>query len=98
MELCDNISSVLMALIIITFIVLMIGREELDRDHIYKRCVVFFIIIVVFEIFIPSGKTIKRMLIANYITPANVEKAGELTEIAVDKIIEKIINARLEKK
>ena len=53
---------------------------------------------ILLVVFIPSERTIMRMLIAENLTPARIEKAGELTEKTIDKIIEKIINARFEKK
>ena len=47
-------------------------------------------------VFIPTSDVIIKMTIAQHITANNIEKAGNLTELAVDKIIEKVVKAARE--
>ena len=49
-------------------------------------------------VFIPTSDVIIKMTIAQHITANNIEKAGNLTELAVDKIIEKVVKAARELK
>lgn len=43
--------------------------------------------------FIPTRDEAIAMYVARYITPANIKAAGEFTDKAVDKLIEKILKA-----
>jgi hypothetical protein len=56
-----------------------------------KYLFVTFVISISLLIFVPNSQTITQMIIAQHVTVHNIEKAGELTDRAVDKIIEKII-------
>lgn len=62
----------------------------------FKGILIAFIVSVTFLIFVPSSDVIIKMTIAQHITAKNVEKAGNLTEKAVDKIIEKVVKAAQE--
>ena len=74
-------------------------KQEIEKSNkAIIRLSFVFILSILLVIFIPSEKTIIRMVITKNLTPARIEKAGELTEKTIDKIIEKIINARFEKK
>lgn len=44
-------------------------------------------------VLIPSQSTIYKMIAASYVTPANIQTAGELADKAVDKVIDKIADA-----
>jgi len=56
-----------------------------------KYLFVTFVISISLLIFVPNSQTITQMIIAQHVTVNNIAKAGELTDRAVDKIIEKII-------
>lgn len=43
-------------------------------------------------VFVPSSKTVIKMVIAKHVTPAAVDKVGDNVDKAIDKIIEKVIN------
>ena len=44
-------------------------------------------------VFIPRPCTLYKMVVANYITPANIQATGEFADKTVDKVIDKITNA-----
>lgn len=73
-------------------------KQEIEKGNkAISRLSFVLILSILFVIFIPSEEAIIRMVITKNLTPARIEKAGELTEKAIDKIIEKIINARFER-
>lgn len=95
----DNLKCalVLSMIICVTAIVLMpmIVTEE-DFGKYAKKIIALFAISGLLMVFTPDSKTITQMIVAQHITESNIEKAGQLTERAVDKIIEKIIKASME--
>ena len=64
----------------------------------FKMIFVAFFVSVVFLIFIPTSNVVIKMMIAQHITANNLEKSGNFTEQAVDKIIEKVVKAARELK
>lgn len=44
-------------------------------------------------VFIPRPCTLYKMVVANYVTPANIQATGEFADKTVDKVIDKITNA-----
>ena len=65
-----------------------------------KKALVVCVVSIVFNVFIPHEETIYKMIVAQHVTPANIQMVGEGAEKAVDKVIEKILNyqIKLEKK
>lgn len=92
-DLCDSLVMGLFILAAFLFVCLMIGIDELERKNFLKSYLIFFAMVILLIIFIPSGKTVRNMLIASQITPAQVEAVGKLTETSIDKVIDKIIKA-----
>jgi len=98
----DNLRCAVFATAVVTFIVLFsypIWWDDYDED--FKWLKRFFITLGVSGIllvFIPTSDVIIKMTIAQHITANNIEKAGNLTELAVDKIIEKVVKAARELK
>ena len=43
-------------------------------------------------IMVPSQQTCYQMLVASYVTPANINKAGETADVLLDKLCDKIVN------
>lgn len=41
---------------------------------------------------VPSQQTCYQMLAASYVTPANINKAGETADVLLDKLCDKIVN------
>lgn len=60
---------------------------------IFYTITVFLIFSSILSIFLPSKSTVIQMIIASKVTPANISKATDFGERAVDKIIEKIIES-----
>lgn len=55
-----------------------------------KRSIIIFIVATVLAIFVPSERTMYKMIIASYVTPANIQKAGDSIDAVIDRAIEKI--------
>lgn len=55
-----------------------------------KRALIIFIVATVLAIFIPGERTMYKMIIASYVTPANIQKAGDSIDAVIDRAIEKI--------
>lgn len=43
-------------------------------------------------IIVPSQQTCYQMLVASYVTTANINKAGETADVLLDKLCDKIVN------
>lgn len=90
----DNVKcAMVVSMFICGFVLFMLPMFATDVD-VTKFVKIFgavFIISGVLMVFTPDSKTITQMVIAKHITISNIEKAGQLTERAVDKIIEKIV-------
>jgi hypothetical protein len=90
----DNVKCALVVSMFICVVVLFLSpmvNDEKDFAKCVKAFCAVFIISGVLMVFTPNSKTITQMIIAKNITISNIEKAGQLTERAVDKIIEKIV-------
>lgn len=57
----------------------------------YKIALKMFVFFVCLTIFLPTQKTIVTMIATNYVTPANIAKAGEMGKQAYDRIISDFI-------
>lgn len=95
----DNLKSALVLSMIIfasaiVFMPMIVAEEDFGKYA--KRIVIFFIISGLLMVVTPDSKTLTQMIIAQQITKSNIEKAGQLTERAVDKIIEKVISIKNE--
>lgn len=86
---CALVLSMLIC-VVVFFLLPMVDTDEGIEKYMKTICAVF-IISGVLMVFTPDSKTITQMIIAKHITISNIEKAGQLTERAVDKIIEKIV-------
>lgn len=72
---------------VLTLFVFCADREMTTQT---KRAAIIFIVCTVLAIFVPSERTMYKMIIASYVTPANIQKAGDSIDIVIDKVIEKI--------
>ena len=114
-EILDNISCILTgALFVLVIAIMLLGLnysekgsyyDEDDRRVIsarkhFKISVITLCVVSLINIFVPTSKTVFRMIIAQHVTPVNIQMVGEGTEKAVEKVIEKILNyqIKLEKK
>ena len=82
---------------IVSFFAVMCFADDCSDSEIKSDCKrvwkAFFIFCLI-SVLVPSSGTITKMIIAQNITPANVQLLGDGAEKAVDKIIEKIINCQ----
>ena len=92
---CALVISMIICVSAIVFMPMVVTTDE-DFAKYAKKLVALFVMSGLLMVFTPDSKTITQMIIAQHITISNIEKAGQLTERAVDKIIEKIIKASME--
>lgn len=73
---------------------------EWIRNNAIKKFIVFCIVLLFIDIFVPSKQTAYTMLIAQYTTTDNIEKVGGTAEKAVQKLADIIIKTanEMEKK
>lgn len=70
--------------------------DEDDAEKSLKRAKMFLLIGIMSSllvVFIPTPRTIYKMMAAHYVTPANIQATGEFADKTVDKVIDKITNA-----
>lgn len=56
-----------------------------------QKCIVPLVILLMLSIFIPSEKTIYKMMVANIATYENIDLTAETIEDAFDHVIDKLI-------
>jgi len=74
---------------------LIIGNFNGDKYiSIIRKCIKIFsfvaIISCVLNVVVPSQETMYQMLVSNYVTDENIEKAGDVIQDGVDYIFQKI--------
>lgn len=70
--------------------------DEEDAEKSLKRAKMFLLIGIMsglLVVFIPTPRTIYKMMAAYYVTPANIQATGGFADKTVDKVIDKIANA-----
>lgn len=91
---CALVISMIICACAIAFMPMVVAEEDFGKYA--KRIVILFIISGLLMVVTPDSKTVTQMIVAQHITKSNIEKAGQLTERAVDKIIEKVISVKNE--
>ena len=102
-DVIDNFKSacfILILLIVIAFgaiVLIEIGEaaDELELDEVkvikaLKRMVVVVVLLITFNMLLPSKKTCYQMMIASQVTDNNIQKAEDVIKDSVDYIFEKI--------
>lgn len=56
-----------------------------------QKCIVPLVILLMLSIFIPSEKTIYKMMVANVATYENIDLTAETVEDAFDHVIDKLV-------
>lgn len=102
LDVIDGLNSVFLIITLIlllvslgSFIAFMMFNECENNVHEYcynllKTITKFFVPLLIFIIIVPSSNTVMKMIIADNITPNNLEIAGDTIEEGVDYIFEKI--------
>lgn len=68
--------------------------EGLALTALAKKLVIPFIVTLVLAIFIPSEKTVYKMMVANLATYENIDIAADTIEEAFDHVIDKLVELR----
>lgn len=102
-DVIDNFKSacfILILIIVIAFgaiFLIEIGEaaDELELDEVkviktIKRMVVVVVLLITFNMLLPSKKTCYQMMIASQVTDNNIQKAEDVIKGSVDYIFEKI--------
>lgn len=96
-DMSENINICLdLVLIVLFFITLIrvIMHFDLEDDPIYKkknkRYIIAMCIILATTAIIPSKETMYTMLVSNYVTYDNIEKASDVIKDSVDYIFDKL--------
>ncbi len=102
-DVIDNFKSacfILILIIVIAFgaiFLIEIGEaaDELELDEVkviktLKRMVVVVVLLITFNMLLPSKKTCYQMMIASQVTDNNIKKAEDVIKGSVDYIFEKI--------
>ena len=102
-DVIDNFKSacfILILIIVIAFgaiFLIEIGEaaDELELDEVkviktLKRMVVVVVLLITFNMLLPSKKTCYQMMIASQVTDNNIQKAEDVIKGSVDYIFEKI--------
>ena len=69
-----------------------------DKFKNSKKAGIVFVISFLLFLLIPSQRTVEKMLIAHYCTPATVQQIGDKLEMSTVRMIEKIMNHKRENK
>ena len=74
-----------------------LADDYYEKDKLFSNVFKVFVCIALFfdvlAIFVPTKSEVIAMYAAKNITPANIKTAGEFTDKAIDKLIEKILKA-----
>ena len=102
-DVIDNFKSacfILILIIVIAFgaiVLIEIGEaaDELELDEVkviktLKKMVVVVVLLIAFNMLLPSKKTCYQMMIASQVTDNNIQKAEDVIKGSVDYIFEKI--------
>ena len=85
---------------IASFLLVADNADNSDDEEYTKKAIGYskvmigmFVTSLLLFVFIPSGKTIKEMAIANVMTKQNIQSATDFTQDQIGKIIDKIAEA-----
>lgn len=56
-----------------------------------RKCIVPLVVLLIFSVFIPSEKTIYKMMVANVATYENIDLTADTIEDAFDHVIDKLV-------
>lgn len=100
LSLLDGILALFFLVSVVSFAGIFVLQKDYGEDRFKdsKKAGVVFIISFLLFIFIPSQRTVEKMLIAHYCTPATVQEIGDKLEMSTVRVIEKIMNHKREKK
>ena len=68
-------------------------KQACKASRLFCRLLICFIFFSTCSVFLPNKSTVIQMVIASKVTPANINTAVDVGNKAVDKVIDKIIQA-----
>lgn len=100
LSLLDGIMMLFLMVSLVSFAGIFVLANEYGEDKFKnsKKAGIIFVISFLLFIFIPSQRTVEKMLIAHYCTPATVQQIGDKLEMSTVRMIEKIMNHKRENK
>jgi len=100
LSLLDGIMMLFLMVSLVSFAGIFVLYNEYGEDKFKnsKKAGIIFAISFLLFIFIPSQRTVEKMLIAHYCTPATVQQIGDKLEMSTVRMIEKIMNHKRENK
>ena len=88
------IVSISMFILLLTANAATYNDDKIEENS--KKAKLFLKVVVIcglLLVFIPRPCTLYKMVVANYVTPANIQATGEFADKTMDKVIDKITNA-----
>ena len=100
LSLLDGIVAFFLLISMVSFAGIFVLEKEYEEDRFKnsKKAGIVFVISFLLFLFIPGQRTVEKMLIAHYCTPATVQQIGDKLEMSTVRMIEKIMNHKREKK
>lgn len=100
LSLLDGIVAFFLMMSMVSFAGIFVLARDYGEDKFNdsKKALVVFVISFLLFLLIPGQRTVEKMLIAHYCTPATVQEIGDKLEMSTARVIEKIMNHRREKK
>lgn len=100
LSLLDGIVAFFLIISMVSFAGIFVLAKDYGEDKFAdsKKALVVFVISFLLFLLIPSQRTVEKMLIAHYCTPATVQQIGDKLEMSTVRMIEKIMNHKREKK
>ena len=99
LSLLDGIVAFFLLISMVSFAGIFVLYNEYGEDKFKnsKKALVVFVISFLLFLLIPGQRTVEKMLIAHYCTPATVQQIGDKLEMSTVRMIEKIMNHKREK-
>ena len=96
MDIVDNVKGALFFLTLVCTIVIAFyplwsdGLEKERCRKILQRFCLAFLITGILNVLTPTSNTVIKILVAQHVTPANIQIVGESVDKTIDRVIEKI--------
>lgn len=99
LSLLDGIVAFFLMVSMVSFAGIFVLDNEYGEDRFKnsKKALIVFVISFLLFLLIPGQRTVEKMLIAHYCTPATVQQIGDKLEMSTVRMIEKIMNHKREK-
>lgn len=98
LSLLDGLVGFFLIISIVAFAGIFVLAEDYGENKFRnsKKAGIVFVISFLLFLLVPSQRTVEKMLIAHYCTPATVQQIGDKLEMSTVRMIEKIMNHKRE--